>query len=73
MAAGVLGRMSAGSQPPQPVPPRSRKREILIDLVGMTALVVLTLVLFERTQQTLMLLIGGVVLAVSVLGAFMLQ
>lgn len=73
MAASVLGRMSAGQQPPQPGPPRGRKREILIDLVGMAALVVLTVVLFERTQQTLMLLIGGVVLAVSVLGAFMLQ
>jgi len=73
MAASVLGHMSAGQQPPQPVPPRGRKRENMIDLVGMAALVVLTVVLFERTQQSLMLLIGGVVLAVSVLGAFMLQ
>ncbi len=39
----------------------------------MTALVVLTVVLFERTQQTAMLVIGGLVLAVSVLGAFMRQ
>jgi NAD/NADP transhydrogenase beta subunit len=63
--------MATTAKPAQPVIQRPSRKDLIVNLVGMTALVVATFLLFEKTQQTVMLVIGGLILALSVVGAFM--
>lgn len=46
-------------------------RSAFVNIVGLTALVAFTALVYLRTQQPLILLIGGLISVVSVLGATM--
>jgi hypothetical protein len=48
-----------------------RSRLALINLLGLCALVVFTALVYLRTQEPLMLLVGGLIAVVSVIGTTM--
>jgi hypothetical protein len=48
-----------------------RSRLALINLLGLCALIVFTALVYLRTQEPLMLLVGGLISVVSVIGTTM--
>jgi hypothetical protein len=52
-----------------PLAPRSRL--IIINIAGLMALVVFTALVYLKTQEPLILLVGGLISVVSVIGATM--
>jgi type IV secretory pathway VirB3-like protein len=50
---------------------RPGSRSAFVNLAGLTALVVFTALVYLRTQEPLILLIGGLISVVSVIGATM--
>jgi hypothetical protein len=50
---------------------RPESRSALINLAGLTALVVFTALVYLRTQQPIILLVGALISVVSVIGATM--
>jgi len=48
-----------------------RSRLVLINLLGLCALIAFTALVYVRTQEPLMLLVGGLISVVSVIGTTM--
>jgi hypothetical protein len=49
----------------------SRSKLAFVNIAGLTALVVFTALVYIRTQEPLMLLVGGLISVVSVIGTIM--
>jgi len=50
---------------------RAETRLVALNLAGLTALIAFTGLVYLRTQETLILLVGGLISVVSVIGAMM--
>ena len=52
-------------------PLRDESRSVLLNVVGLASLVAFTGLVYLRTQQPLILIVGGLISVVSVLGTMM--
>ena len=50
---------------------RAQSRLVVLNIVGLAALIAFTGLVYLRTQETLILLVGGLISVVSVLGTMM--
>lgn len=50
---------------------QARRRLVLLNILGLAALIAFTGLVYLRTQETLVLLVGGLISVVSVLGTSM--